>query len=263
MVMPTPVVTDQTREAARGSKGARVLAHLDGVVKIYRKPGTSVEVPALRGITLDFAEGEYVAICGHSGSGKSTLLNLLGCLDRPTSGQYALGGVDVSELDDDALSDIRSRRLGFVFQSFNLIPQLTVLENLEVPLFYQAVTPQLRRERALVLADRMGLSDRIYHRPMELSGGQQQRVAIARALMNDPLLILADEPTGNLDTATGEVILALFDQLHHAGRTILMVTHEADVAARCGRVVTLRDGWVVGDVSNDRRTPVPAAGGRS
>jgi len=261
MVMPTPVATDQRSDTARSGRGPRVLARLDGVVKIYRKPGTSVEVLALRGIALDFGEGEYVAICGHSGSGKSTLLNLLGCLDRPTSGQYVLGGVDVSELDDDALSDIRSRRLGFVFQSFNLIPQLTVLENLEVPLFYQAVTPQLRRERALDLADRMGLSDRIHHRPMELSGGQQQRVAIARALMNDPLLILADEPTGNLDTATGEVILALFDQLHRAGRTILMVTHEADVAARCGRVVTLRDGLVVSDVSNNRRTPVRDVGG--
>ncbi|MGQ9648517.1 MAG: ABC transporter ATP-binding protein [Phycisphaerae bacterium] len=261
--MPTSVTTDQHRPPARCGRGARVLAHLDCVVKIYRKAGTSVEVPALRGITLDFAEGEYVAICGHSGSGKSTLLNLLGCLDRPTSGQYVLGGVDVSELDDDALSDIRSRRLGFVFQSFNLIPQLTVLENLEVPLFYQAVPPQLRRERALDLAHRMGLSDRIHHRPMELSGGQQQRVAIARALMNDPLLILADEPTGNLDTTTGEVILALFDQLHQAGRTILMVTHEADVAARCRRVITLRDGLVLSDVSNGRRMSAPAAVGRA
>jgi len=261
MVMPIPAAANQKNAAARSGKGARVLARLDGVVKIYRKAGTSVEVPALRGIALDFGEGEYVAICGHSGSGKSTLLNLLGCLDRPTSGQYILGGVDVSELDDDALSDIRSRRLGFVFQSFNLIPQLTVLENLEVPLFYQAVTPQVRRERALELADRMGLSDRIHHRPMELSGGQQQRVAIARALMNDPLLILADEPTGNLDTATGEVILGVFDQLHRAGCTILMVTHEADVAARCGRVVTLRDGLVVSDVTNNRRTPVLDVGG--
>lgn len=240
-----------------------MLARLRDVVKIYHKPGTSVEVPALRGIALDFGEGEYVAICGHSGSGKSTLLNLLGCLDRPTSGEYMLGGMDVSQLDDNELSEIRSRRLGFVFQSFNLIPELTVLENLEVPLFYQSVAPQLRRERALELADRMGLSDRIHHRPMELSGGQQQRVAIARALTNDPLLILADEPTGNLDTATGEVILDVFDQLHRAGRTILMVTHEADVAARCKRVVTLRDGRVVSDVMNGKKGPGPAAGERS
>jgi putative ABC transport system ATP-binding protein len=262
--MPTSPATspDTTSSASLGARD-RVLARLREVVKIYRKPGTSVEVPALRGIELDFGEGEYVAICGHSGSGKSTLLNLLGCLDRPTSGEYVLGGMDVSQLDDDELSEIRSRRLGFVFQSFNLIPELTVLENLEVPLFYQSVAPQLRRERALELADRMGLSDRIHHRPMELSGGQQQRVAIARALMNDPLLILADEPTGNLDTATGEVILDVFDQLHRAGRTILMVTHEADVAARCKRVVTLRDGLVVTDVMNGKQHPAPTAAGRA
>jgi putative ABC transport system ATP-binding protein len=241
-----------SRPAVRSANG-RVLARMTDLVKVYRKPGTMVEVNALRGISLEFGEAEYVAICGPSGSGKSTLLNLLGCLDRPTDGQYLLGGVDVSQLDDDTLSELRSERLGFVFQSFNLISQLTVLENLEVPLFYQPVTPYQRRERALELAERMGLTDRIHHRPMELSGGQQQRVAIARALINDPLLILADEPTGNLDTATGNVILDVFDQLHRAGRTILMVTHEPDVAARCQRVVTLRDGLVVSDVLNGSR----------
>jgi putative ABC transport system ATP-binding protein len=227
-----------------------VLARLEDVVKIYRKPGATVAVHALRGITLTFRAGEYVAICGHSGSGKSTLLNLFGCLDRPTSGRYLLGDADVSRLSDDALSEVRGERLGFVFQSFNLIQQLTLLENLEVPLFYQGVTPAQRRERALELVERVGLTDRMHHRPMELSGGQQQRVAIARALMNNPLVILADEPTGNLDTRTGELILDLFDELHQEGKTILMVTHEADVAARCQRVVTLKDGLVLSDTMN-------------
>ena len=234
------------RAGDRGGNGA-VLARLDELVKVYRKPGSAVAVTALRGITVEFAQGEYVAICGHSGSGKSTLLNILGCLDRPTAGRYLLGGQDVSQLNDDELSEIRGRRLGFVFQNFNLIQQLTVLENLEVPLFYQGVPPRERTERATRLIERVELTDRMHHRPMELSGGQQQRVAIARSLVNDPLLILADEPTGNLATTTGEVILDLFDQLHGEGKTILMVTHEVDVAARCSRVVTLRDGHVIGD----------------
>jgi putative ABC transport system ATP-binding protein len=229
----------------------RAMAHLDRIVKIYGMPGTNIEVVAVRGVTLTFEQGEYVAICGHSGSGKSTLLNLLGCLDRPTAGRYILGDDDVSQLDDDALSEVRSERLGFVFQNFNLIPQLTVLENMEVPLFYQGIVPRARRDRAMELLDRVGLIERVHHRPMELSGGQQQRVAIARALINDPLVILADEPTGNLDTATGDVILDLFDQLNAEGKTILMVTHEESVAARCKRVVTLRDGLVVSDVEND------------
>ena len=230
-----------------GRGNGQALARLDELVKVYRKLGSTVAVTALRGINLEFAQGEYVAICGHSGSGKSTLLNILGCLDRPTAGRYLLGGQDVSQLNDDALSEIRGRRLGFVFQNFNLIQQLTVLENLEVPLFYQGVPPRERSERAQHLIERVGLTDRMHHQPMELSGGEQQRVAIARSLVNDPLLILADEPTGNLDTTTGEVILNLFDELHAEGKTILMVTHEADVAARCSRVVTLRDGHVIGD----------------
>ncbi len=252
-MMPSPPVTSTSNPRLRAIPPVEAepgLVHLDNVIKVYTKPGTDIEVHALRGVSLDFHEGEYAAICGQSGSGKSTMLNLLGCLDRPTSGRYLLGGDDVSQLDDDTLSIVRGQRLGFVFQNFNLIQQLTIVENLEVPLFYQNVAPHERHERAMHLLERVGLAQRMHHRPMELSGGQQQRVAIARALINDPLVLLADEPTGNLDTATGDMILEIFDQLHAMGKTILMVTHEPDVAARCRRVVTLRDGAVVSDVIN-------------
>jgi len=230
------------------------IASVKNLTKVYAKAGSHVAVHALRGIDIDFAEGESVAICGQSGSGKSTMMNLLGCLDRPTSGSYFLGDIDVAGLDDDELSDIRGQRIGFVFQSFNLIPQLTILENLEVPLFYQGVAPHVRRDRSLELVEMVGLADRGLHRPNELSGGQQQRAAIARALINDPLILLADEPTGNLDTATGEMILQVFDRLHDEGKTILMVTHEPEVAARCDRCITLRDGLVVSDT---RSTDTP------
>lgn len=230
------------------------IASIHELTKTYAKPGSPVHVQALRGINIEFAEGESVAICGQSGSGKSTLMNLLGCLDRPTSGSYMLGGLDVSQLNDDELSDIRGRRIGFVFQSFNLIPQLTVLENLEVPLFYQGCPARVRRDKAAELAELVGLGDRGHHRPTELSGGQQQRAAIARSLINDPLILLADEPTGNLDTATGETILGIFDKLRDQGKTILIVTHEPDVAARCDRMITLRDGMVIDDVHNSRRS---------
>ncbi len=229
------------------------IASIHELTKTYAKAGSSVHVLALRGISIEFEEGESVAICGQSGSGKSTLMNLLGCLDRPTSGSYLLGGLDVSQLNDDELSDIRGRRIGFVFQSFNLIPQLTVLENLEVPLFYQGRPARVRRDKAEELAALVGLGDRGHHRPTELSGGQQQRAAIARSLINDPLILLADEPTGNLDTATGETILSIFDKLRDQGKTILIVTHEPEVAARCDRMITLRDGVVIDDVHNSRR----------
>ncbi|UCG34544.1 MAG: ABC transporter ATP-binding protein [Phycisphaerales bacterium] len=228
------------------------MASVERLTKVYSKPGVAVHVSALRGVDLAFEGGEYVAICGHSGSGKSTLMNILGCLDRPTTGRYFIEGRDVSQLNDDELSDIRGLRIGFVFQNFNLIPQLTVLDNLEVPLFYQGVPRRERAHRAHALAESVGLSDREQHRPMELSGGQQQRVAIARALINDPVIILADEPTGNLDTATGQAILDVFDQLHARGKTIIMITHEPDVAARTQRVITLRDGLVLSDEPAER-----------
>ena len=202
-----------------------------------------VEVEAL----LDFRQGEYITIMGPSGCGKSTLLNLLGCLDRPTDGQYILGGEDVSTLDDDTLSAIRGKRIGFVFQSYNLIQQLNVLENIEVPLYYQGRPDEEARAVATELAVRVGLGDRLEHRPYELSGGQQQRVAVARALANDPLIILADEPTGNLDSTSGADILSVLDDLHRQGKTLIMVTHSDEVSARAQRVIRLRDGKVERD----------------
>jgi putative ABC transport system ATP-binding protein len=220
--------------------------------KIYRKPGTTVEVVALKSASIDFEEGEFTAIMGSSGSGKSTLMNILGCLDRPTSGRYVLGDTDVSQLPDDELSEIRSRRIGFVFQNFNLIQQLTVIENLEVPLFYQGVPPHERRARAIEMATRVGLEQRLHHRPTELSGGQQQRVCIARSLVTNPLLLMADEPTGNLDSRTGQQILELFDELVAAGKTIIMVTHDPSIAGRCHRVIRLQDGLTVSDERGGR-----------
>ena len=231
------------------------VASVKNLSKIYRKPGANVEVAALHSINLDFREGEYTAIMGASGSGKSTLMNILGCLDKPSQGQYLLGGEDVSALEDDLLSEIRSRRIGFIFQNFNLIQQLTVLENLEVPMFYLGVPPAERRRRATELATRVGLTERLDHRPMQLSGGQQQRVCIARAMVNDPLIIMADEPTGALDSKTGQQILALFDEIVQSGRTILLVTHDPSVAQRCHRVIRLHDGQVEQDTRNPRGEP--------
>jgi len=211
----------------------------------------SLRVRALRGVDLRIGPGEYAVVMGASGSGKSTLLNLLGCLDHLTEGDYLLGGQSVSRLDDDELSRIRSRRIGFIFQSYNLVPQLNVLENIGVPLFYQGVPESEARGRAAALAERMGLSDRLRHKPMELSGGQQQRVAIARSLVCDPLLMLADEPTGNLDSRTGQEILGLIDELHAEGKTIVMVTHDDAIAHRAQRVVRFADGRMVSDERNN------------
>jgi putative ABC transport system ATP-binding protein len=225
---------------------SRSIVRLDQVRKTYQLGAVTVE--ALRGVSLEIFEGEYVSIMGPSGCGKSTLLNILGCLDRPTSGRYLLGTEDVSQMDDDTLSVIRGARLGFIFQSYNLIQQLTVLENIEMPLYYQNWSESDCRAAAMELAQRVGLGQRFDHKPTELSGGQQQRVAIARSLVNDPLVILADEPTGNLDSASGEEILRLFDELHRSGKTLILVTHDEEIAQRGTRVIRFRDGHVESDV---------------
>jgi len=230
-----------------GPGGVRPVAELRGIRKTYYKPDGSIMVEALRGLDLTIHEGEYVAIMGASGSGKSTLMNILGCLDQPTEGQYLLDGVPAQDLSDEALSAFRGEKIGFVFQAFNLIPQLMVEDNVAVPLFYQGVPKQERLERAKRALEMVGLGDRLGHRPKELSGGQQQRVAIARALVTEPVVLMADEPTGNLDSRTGESILQLFESLHAEGMTIIMVTHDDDVADRCERIVRLKDGLLESD----------------
>jgi putative ABC transport system ATP-binding protein len=222
------------------------IVQFQNVRKTYQMGMVTVE--ALRGISFGLESGEYISIMGPSGCGKSTLLNLLGCLDRPSSGNYFLGGEDVSRMDDDSLSSVRGARLGFIFQSYNLIQQLTVLENIEVPLYYQGCPEDESREKARELAVRVGLENRLDHKPFELSGGQQQRVAIARALVNEPLVLLADEPTGNLDTASGAEILRLFDDLNGQGRTLILVTHDPNVSHHARRVIRLRDGEIETDV---------------
>ncbi len=231
----------------------RFAARIQEVTKDYVLDGGTVH--ALRGVDLDVLEGDYVAIMGASGSGKSTLLNLLGCLDRPTTGSILLGDENVTRADDDRLSEIRASHIGFIFQSYNLIQQLSVLENIEVPLYYQGRQGLKHRKRCRELAEMVGLADRLHHRPTQLSGGQQQRVAIARSLVNDPLFVLADEPTGNLDSATSDEILRLLESLNREGKTIIMVTHEPDVGARTRRIVRLMDGKVQSDqpVEKDER----------
>src|SRR5512140_2341995 len=233
----------------------QAIIRLEGLEKRYDLGGEA-EVRALRGVNLVVKPGSYVAIMGPSGSGKSTMLNLIGCLDRPTSGHYFLGGTDVSRMPDDELSEARGQRIGFIFQSYNLIAQLTVIENIQVPLLYQGKDVRAYHDHCVGLAEAVGLGDRLHHRPNQLSGGQQQRVAIARSLVNDPLMMLADEPTGNLDSKTGLEVLELIDRLNQGGKTIVLVTHDERVAARAHRVIHMKDGHVDRDVSN---RPAPQA----
>jgi putative ABC transport system ATP-binding protein len=240
---PPPVPAASTPRILR-PPGALVI-EIEGVTKLY-KMGTEV-IHALRGVGLNIRRNEYLAIMGPSGSGKSTLMNMLGCLDTPSGGRYIFNGKNVADMLDDELADIRNREIGFVFQTFNLLPRSDALHNVELPLIYAGVAPHVRRERALQALQNVGLGDRIHHRPNELSGGQRQRVAIARALVNHPSILLADEPTGNLDSRTGVEIMALFEQLYEQGHTIIVVTHEEDIARHARRIVRLRDGLIESD----------------
>ena len=224
------------------------LIALDDVRKVYEMGGDQVR--ALDGVTLRIETGAYLAIMGPSGSGKSTLMNLVGCLDTPSSGSYALKGREISTMDDDDLARIRNHEIGFVFQTFNLLPRSTALQNVELPLVYSGLTRRERRERAEGAMDAVGLTDRMHHRPNELSGGQRQRVAIARSLVNGPSLLLADEPTGNLDSKTGEEIMTLFERLHAEGNAVILVTHDPELAMHADRMVGLRDGRVITDSSH-------------
>jgi putative ABC transport system ATP-binding protein len=225
---------------------------LKEITKTYDMGGAE-EVHALRGVSVAIGSNEYVAIMGPSGSGKSTLMNIIGCLDTPTSGIYAFNGVNVSEMDDNDLAKIRNKEIGFVFQTFNLLPRSDALHNVELPLIYAGIPSTERRKRAAEKLAHVNLGDRVHHKPNELSGGQRQRVAIARALVTNPSIILADEPTGNLDSRTGEEIMALFEELHHQGNTIILVTHEADIAAHAHRTIRLRDGIVESDLLVEKR----------
>jgi putative ABC transport system ATP-binding protein len=229
------------------------VADLKGISKTYFKPDGSVLVEALRSVDLSIGTGQYMAIMGASGSGKSTMMNILGCLDRPTAGSYLLDGKDVAVMEDDELSRIRGRKIGFVFQAFNLISELTIVENVEVPLFYQKVPRGRRHKRAVEKLEMVGLGDRLTHRPTELSGGQQQRVAVARALVTDPEFIMADEPTGNLDSKTGSEILNLFRKLQAKGNTIIIVSHDKEIAEQTQRVIFLRDGKIEWDRFNEKK----------
>ncbi len=222
-----------------------MLISLQDITRHFVVGGETVK--ALQGVSFGVNRGEWVAIVGQSGSGKSTLMNVLGCLDTPTSGRYTLNGHDVQSLDDDALAKIRNQEIGFIFQTFQLLPRETALSNVELPLVYRGMRPKERRERAKRALDQVQLSNRTHHRPNELSGGQRQRVAIARALVTEPSLLLADEPTGNLDSATGEEIIRLFGELHRAGHTLCLVTHEPTLAARCPRAIRISDGRIVAD----------------
>ncbi len=236
---------------------AQPIIHIQEAWKVYQM-GVE-EVQALRGLSVDIRPNEYVAVMGPSGSGKSTLMNIVGCLDTPTAGRYVLNGRDVSTLSDDELAEVRNREIGFVFQTFNLLPRVTCLQNVELPLIYAGVPRRDRRDRAAETLTQVGLGDRMTHKPNELSGGQRQRVAVARALVNDPSILLADEPTGNLDTATSDEIMRLFELLYRRGNTLIVVTHEEDIAAHARRIVRLRDGQIEHDAPVEQ--PVLAEAG--
>jgi putative ABC transport system ATP-binding protein len=236
-----------------------MLIDIRDIAKVYQMG--EEKVPALAGVSLGVERGEYVAIMGPSGSGKSTLMNLIGCLDTPTSGSYVLNGKEVARMTDDELAAIRNQEIGFVFQTFNLLPRTSALQQVELPLVYGGVSKKDRRERSVRALKAVGLADRMNHTPNEMSGGQRQRVAVARALINDPSILLADEPTGNLDSQTGAEIMALFDELNARGNTIVLVTHEEDIAAHARRIVRLKDGRIRDDKPNDRLRPVLASAG--
>lgn len=245
-MIPPPIAMSAAAPARRPARApGDLVIRIEGVTKLYRM-GTET-IHALRGVNLEIRRNEYLAIMGPSGSGKSTLMNMLGCLDTPSAGRYDFNGKDVARMVDDELAEIRNREIGFVFQTFNLLPRSDALHNVELPLIYAGLRPAARRERALVALRNVGLGDRIHHKPNEMSGGQRQRVAIARALVNHPSILLADEPTGNLDSRTGEEIMALFEDLYEQGHTIIVVTHEEDIARHARRVVRLRDGLIESD----------------
>ncbi len=249
--MNVPWLSKKQQRQGRGHSGP--IIRMQGVCKVYETG--AVEVEALRGIDLDVTRGEFVAVVGPSGSGKSSLLNLIGCLDTPTSGVYELDGEPVAGLDRDGLAEIRNRRIGFVFQNFNLLPQLTALENVEMPMLFGGVPARRRRERAQQLLEQVGLGDRLSHKPTELSGGQMQRVAVARALAMDPDVILADEPTGNLDSASGSDVSSLLRNLWEQGSTLVVVTHDMSMAERAPRIVEIRDGTIVNDTGPRHERP--------
>jgi putative ABC transport system ATP-binding protein len=239
-----PPLAPETATRVIRPHGPLVIA-IENVTKLYQMGSETIH--ALRGVSLEIFRNEYLAIMGPSGSGKSTLMNMLGCLDTPTAGRYEFTGRNVKAMTDDELADIRNREIGFVFQTFNLLPRATALRNVELPLIYAGMPPAERQERALAALDHVGLANRVHHKPNELSGGQRQRVAIARALVNHPSIILADEPTGNLDSQTGVEIMALFEELYERGNTLIVVTHEEDVARHSRRIVRLRDGLIESD----------------
>ena len=249
-----PIETSASESFRQDLVDAGIVIRTEGLIKTYEMGAEQVH--ALQGVDVEIRRGEYVAIMGPSGSGKSTLMNLIGCLDSPTSGRYWLAGRLVSELDDDELAYIRNKEIGFVFQTFNLLPRATALHNVELPLIYNGTPAEERIQKATVALERVDLGDRMNHKPNELSGGQRQRVAIARALVNDPSIVLADEPTGNLDSKTGEEIMGLFENLYRQGNTIIVVTHEMDIAQHAHRVIFIRDGKIASDEKVVKKKPL-------